>query len=124
MLNSISLKNKLFKQAKLNPGNHELWAEYLAVKRNSKRIIKASKRTLISSTLDNNRNDPERFWSEINKLLGAGKDSGKSLKTIMNNNGDIIGESTGAFSSHCATTTSDCTLWMFPMVTSLGNREL
>ena len=93
VLNSISLKNKLFKEAKANPGNLELWADYLAAKRKSKRTIMASKRTFISSTLNNNRNDPKPFWSEINKLLGAGKDSGKSIKTIMNDKGDILCDS-------------------------------
>ena len=37
-----------------------------------------------------NRTDPKSFWSEIDKLLGAGKAEGKSIKTIRNNDGQIV----------------------------------
>ena len=96
VLNSISLKNRLFKAAKANLNNMETWIEFRAAKRNTRKVIRKSKSKCIQSTLTNSRNDPKRFWNEINKLLGAGKDPSKSIKTIQNDVGDILCDSEAA----------------------------
>ena len=87
---SIILKNKTFKIANANPGDEVSWNKYLESKRNAKKILRNSKAMHISTTLENNRTDPKRFWNEINTLLGAGKSIGKSIKTIKNNNDQIL----------------------------------
>ena len=63
---------------------------FILTLRLSKKLLRKRKATFISNTLEMNRTDPKSVWSEINKLLGAGKAEGKSIKTIRNNDGQIV----------------------------------
>ena len=62
----------------------------------AKRARQRSKSNYIKDTLNNNRTDPKKFWSEISKLLGTGPCGSKSIKTIRNASGHIVCDSEAA----------------------------
>ena len=57
---------------------------------NTNKTLKKCKSRYISTTLDNDKTAPKRFWNEINNLLGAGKGGGNSIKMIKNDLGEIL----------------------------------
>ena len=96
VLDIITAKNKCFRKAKNNPGDEQLWKEYRASNLAAKRAVQTSKSTYIKTSLNNNRTDPKKFWNEISKLLGTSKDTGRSIKTIRNENEHIVCDSDAA----------------------------
>ena len=90
VLAKIRYKNECFIKAKSNPHNEILWREYRLANLKAKRSIQNSKANYIRATLNNNRTDPKKFWNEISKLLGTGRDNSKSIKTVRTDQGHIV----------------------------------
>ena len=90
VLNAISYKNKCFTDAKNSPDDTTVWHKYRSANSAAKKAVYNSKATYIKSTLNNNSTDPKKFWSEISKLMGTGKDNSRAIKTIRNETGHIV----------------------------------
>ena len=89
VLDSIMLKNKAFlNAARLKTAAS--WAEFREAKNGSQKLIRKSKAAFIQANLELNRNDPKKFWQEINTLLGAGKDRNGAIETIQSDDGTIL----------------------------------
>ena len=84
------IKNTCFKRTKAAPDDQLIWEEYRSANLAAKKSVQSSKATYIKMALNNHRTDPKKFWNEVSKLLGTGKDSTKSLQTIRNNDGHIL----------------------------------
>ena len=83
MVESIIAKNKAFRNAVNLKDNVETWTLSKNAKIYSQNLIRKSKATFIRTCLELNKNDPKKFWHEINTLIGAGKDQNGSIKTIQ-----------------------------------------
>ena len=72
VLNTIIHKNVCFKKAEAMPGDKQLWRVFRLANRAANKAVQ-SKSNFIRTSFQNNKSDPKKFWSEINKLLGTGK---------------------------------------------------
>ncbi|CAH2107280.1 unnamed protein product [Euphydryas editha] len=69
IIDSINLRNDLWQQTKLNPGDENLCKEYSQQTLKVKQMIKSSKRNYFYSLFSNNKNQPKKMWEVINSLV-------------------------------------------------------
>ena len=106
LLNAISHKNGLYKRIRKTNESVDLWDSYKAQRTLVRRLLVTKRRSYITKTLNENRDDPKSFWKEINTNLGFGKKSGNPTAiTIMDENDNKVEgrESANAFNAHYVT---------------------
>ena len=90
LLTAITLKKKLHKMFLKSNNSSDAWNMYKQQKSHVHRLIVTKRRLYITSTLNDNRDDPKKFWKEINTHLYFGKKSGASGSIVIKDENEII----------------------------------
>ena len=91
LLTAISLKNRLYKMAARKNGDNNYWKDYKNQRSIVRRLLISKRRNYIMHTLNNNRDDPKRFWKEVSQNLHFGKTrSDVSPIQLKNESGDLL----------------------------------
>ena len=79
-------RDRLYKAAKKSK-NKDDWEIYKRKKNEVKRLLNQAREEFVKEKLNQDKNDPKKFWHSINKLTGFGKGkSKKGLSEIITNN--------------------------------------
>ena len=106
LADAISKKWTLYKQATSKKENDDQWHEYKEQRAYVRKLFVGKKRQYITRTLDANRDDPKKFWKEINKNLHFGKTKATTnIITIKNKEGIHVAgpEASDVLNQHYAT---------------------
>ena len=80
-------RNRLYKAAKLSK-KMEDWESFKIKKNEVKKLLHQAREEFIKDKLEQDKNDPKKFWRSINKLTGLGKNKTKiGLREIITNDG-------------------------------------
>ena len=86
LITSISLKHALHKKARTSDKDTTSWENFKSQQKIVARLLVQKRRDYIIHTLNDNRDDPKKFWKEINKNLKFGKQkAGMTLIHVKKN---------------------------------------
>ena len=80
ILSEINLKDYLYKKAKRTNSPAD-WEFFKKEKNEVKRLLASAKENYIKNKLNEHEGNPRKFWREINKISGLGKNKSKSKCT-------------------------------------------
>ena len=86
LLEEIYQRDRLYNQAKFSKEVDD-WEIFKRKRKEVKKLINQAKETYITGKLDEEYQDPKRFWRSLNELTGFGRNKSKSgLSNVMNVN--------------------------------------
>ena len=106
LLAAIKKKNKLYKNAKSIGCPNDSWKEYKEYSKYTRRLMVSKRKAYVTHVLIENKNDPKKFWQEINKNLSFGRSNRKSgCVCVKNASGELLSGmyAANALNSHYAT---------------------
>ena len=90
LFKAISEKNKLYNTIKNQSSTDNTWDDLKKQRAHVRRLLVTKRRQYIMQTLNEHRDDPKKFWNEINNNLDFGKKRGKSAPITFNTDDGVI----------------------------------
>ena len=90
LVEEIYHRDRLYIQAKYSK-KQEDWELFKAKKNQIKKLLNQAREEYVKEKLEQDKNDPKKFWRSINSLTGLGRNkSKKGLREISNDQGEIL----------------------------------
>ena len=90
LVEEIYHRDRLYIRAK-HSKKPEDWDLFRKKKNQIKKLLNQAREEFIKNKLEQDKNDPKKFWRSINTLTGLGKNkSKKGLRELKNENGEIL----------------------------------